>query len=366
MTDFTEEQLERIRRILVGVRVGGVDRLDLKKADVELLAKRIEELDDGTLMIGEFAPWALRRMKEELQSNKKWIQECVEQARIAELVTLETQHMVTALQALVDGGMYASGDEINVRWGNIEADYIERGLYPDAETPDPPPEPQKVEVPPPVVSAPSVAAAKPPAPKPAPPVAKPAPKAEPAPPPVDDLAERIMALLDEMIVAHGQDLNAMRVAERLHEPHERVRVSLRELEADGLLQLVKRPDKNMYAILRPGEALENTSGLSDNQVALFGALVSVAGADWQAQISRGRLKEMTGINPGSLDQILWALEKKDRIRILDRGNSTTPTKFLICEAWRPERPAPPKTDAELIAEALAAGKVTPCPPAHVH
>lgn len=107
--------------------------------------------------------------------------------------------------------------------------------------------------------------------------------------------------------------------------------------------------------------------LTDKQANVFRAILSAADAQWRAVISQGRIAKVSGEKPGGMWAHLDALEKKDYIRILDRGNRKTPGSYLICERERPMREAAPKSDAELIAEALAAGRVTKVdPPGAVH
>ena len=98
--------------------------------------------------------------------------------------------------------------------------------------------------------------------------------------------------------------------------------------------------------------------LTEKQANVFRAILSAADANWRAVISQARIAKVSGEKAGGMWAHLDALERKDYIRILDRGNSTTPGSYFICERARPERDAPPKTDAELIAEAIAAGRVT--------
>lgn len=115
-------------------------------------------------------------------------------------------------------------------------------------------------------------------------------------------------------------------------------------------------------VIRPA-AEPDEPGLTEKQQAVFDAMARLANVDWRVQVTFGRLSDETGVSRGGMSAHIDALDRKGYIRVIDRGDSKTPGTFLIAPEHRPERAAPPKTDEELIAEALAAGKVTVCPPA---
>lgn len=109
------------------------------------------------------------------------------------------------------------------------------------------------------------------------------------------------------------------------------------------------------------DTLPEAKTLTDKQQALFDALCRLADADWRVTASFGRLRTESGLSLGGISAHICALERKDMIQIFDYGNSKTPGNYIICHAARPHRDAAPKTDQELIEEAMAAGKVTVCP-----
>lgn len=103
------------------------------------------------------------------------------------------------------------------------------------------------------------------------------------------------------------------------------------------------------------------STLTEKQDRLFRVIAARADAEWKVRLSQGALAHLSELSKGALWAHIEALEAKDHIRVLDRGDSKNPATYFVCEAVRPNRAGPPKSDAELIAEALAAGKVTVCP-----
>jgi hypothetical protein len=305
VSNLTDEDKRRIRELCFAARTGALGKLpEVVRNDIALLVKRIDDLDDKHESAESMVQWIERRLVDEVERTSAWLADSLDQVRIAELCVMEAKHSLEAVRALVAGGMYASGDEIIKRWDAVEEDFKRRGLI----APDPEPAALPAEEPPP-----AVAEAEP----------------EPEPQPVEPLPPALVAQLSKA----GQ-------AE--HAP-------------------VSTPEPiGTLSWTQPGDPM------TEKQANVFRAILSAADADWRSQISQGRIAKVAGEKPGGMWAHLEALERKDYIRILDRGNSATPGVYLICERARPERPAAPKTDAELIAEALEAGKVTVCPPAHVH
>lgn len=290
MSDLTEEDQKRIRQVRWAATGKNFDNFPVGKADVRLLALRLEALELADHAVAEeMLRWMLERLKEDRKSQREWLAELIEQCRIAELQALEADEAVKGVEALIAGGMHVHGDEIINRWDALAEDFKRRGLLPPDPEPQPEPPP---ELPPPTTPDPEPASAE----------AVVAPKPLPVP---------------------------------------------------------RSPGPLSYT--RPGDAL------TDKQANVFRAILSAADAQWRAVISQGRIAKVSGEKPGGMWAHLDALEKKDYIRILDRGNSTTAGSYFICERARPARDAPPKSDAELIAEALAAGRVTKVPgPEAVH
>lgn len=296
MSSLTEEQLRRVRQVVYAATGGRLVDFEIRKSDVELLAKRIDALDLADhACADEMLRWLLGRLKEDRKNQREWLADLLEQIRIAELQAMEADRAVEAVEALIAGELYAHGEAINQRWDAVEEDYRARGLLPPlAEAmPEPGPEP------------PSEVRA-----EPAPTPPEPEAGAPEAAPPVEPAAE----------------------------PPPRSLGSL--------------------SYTQPGDPL------TEKQERVFRAILAAAGDDWRATISQGRIAKASGQSQGGLWAHIDALERKDYLRVLDRGGSKSPAVYLICERARPaERP---KTDAELVAEALAAGKVTKCPPAFVH
>ena len=297
----------RLRDLIHATVMGSLEQVkDLGRADVELLARRVEELElDEHACAGEFVPWAIKRMKDDLRQKRDWLEDAIEQCRTAELCVSEAQQVVAALEHLEKAAMYEPGGPINERWDAVAEDYRARGMLPEQEA-----------------AAPVVEVTEPPP--------EPAPMAPPIKPEPEVLPDNLIAQLSKSAQA------ALKPA-----PPTRL------------------PGPLSYT--RPGDAL------TEKQGNVFRAILSAADAQWRAVISQGRIAKVSGEKAGGMWAHLGALEKKDFIRILDRGNATTPGSYLICERARPAREAPPKTDAELIAEAIAAGRVTKVePPGAVH
>jgi hypothetical protein len=176
----TKEQLERIQSIKWAAQRGrdGLAEAKLTPEDVVLLTERVEELDlEEYNSAEEIARFALKRLEEDLINKREWLAQCIEDGRIAELQVAEAVHALEAMRALLDKGMFASGDKINARWDAIEQEFLNTGalLLPapegqdeetapevvvepesvKAEEPPPEPEPQ-VEAPERIVESPEV------------------------------------------------------------------------------------------------------------------------------------------------------------------------------------------------------------------
>jgi hypothetical protein len=126
----TDDVLKRIAAIRAFVDGYGAKDEKITKDDLKLLIDRIEALDDREILNNAeaFVEWGLKRMEETLARNKEWLADCVEQMRVAELMVRESEHAVAALQHLVDGELFAHGDEINWRFDAMQALYEEAGL----------------------------------------------------------------------------------------------------------------------------------------------------------------------------------------------------------------------------------------------
>ena len=298
MSNLSDEDLKRIRQIRWAATGANFENFPVGRADVRLLAVRLEALELADHACAEeMLRWMLERLKEHRTTQREWLADLLEQIRIAELQALEADEAVKAVEALLAGGLHVHGESILTRWQAVEDDYRARGLLPafsePAAEPDPQPNPE--------------------------PVPEPAPEADPEPDPEP-------------------------VAETEEPPPEP------EPPPPGL------PGGLSYT--RPGDPL------TEKQERVFQAILAAVEGDWRARVSQGRIAKAADMKPGGLWAHIDALEKKDYIRVLDRGDSKTPATYWICERARPaERP---KTDAELIEEALAAGRVTKCPPAFVH
>lgn len=288
MSDLTDEELKRVRQVRWAATGSNFDNFPATKADVRLLAVRLEALEMAEHAVSEeMLRWMLERLKEDRQSHREWLADLIEQCRIAELQALEADEAVKAVEALIGGGMHVHGDEIIKRWDAVAEDFKRRGLLP--ADPEPAPLPQS----------------------------PPAGAADSEPP----LPANLIAQLSKPA------------------------------------QVALAPSPSPRA---PGALSYTGAGdpLTEKQANVFQAILSASDVNWRAVISQGRIAKVSGEKAGGMWAHLDALEKKDFIRILDRGNSTTPGSYLICERARPAREAPPKTDAELIAEAIAAGRVT--------
>jgi hypothetical protein len=314
VTELTEEQLKRIRKIRWAATGSNWENAkNLNKEDVRILAVRLEALELGDYACAEEQlRWLLERLKEDRKFQREWLADLIEQLRIAELQALEADEAVKAVEAMIAGGIHIHGEEVIKRWDAVEDDFRARGLLPPLPGPTPP-QIEGVSLPAELVAQMPKAGRK--AHAPAKPALPPAPAAEPPAP--------------EALPPEPAPEPAPRMI--------------------GTLQTTQ-----------PGDPL------TEKQSAVFKAILSAAGEDWRARISQGRMAQVSGVKSGGMWAHLEALEKKDYIRILDRGSSVAAGFYLICERARPERPVAPKTDAELIEEAFAAGKVTVCPPAHAH
>lgn len=147
---FTEAQLKRIREIQWAL--DGVPGHDTKitKEDVGLLLARVHDLDgDNCSCAGEIIEWTRDRLDEDLRSKRVWLEEAVENVRIAELMVREAERALAVVQALKDGGMFEAGEEINARWDAMRALYESQGMLPvpePAQIEAPEPEPEKAEI----------------------------------------------------------------------------------------------------------------------------------------------------------------------------------------------------------------------------
>lgn len=138
---LTDAERSRVDRIVWAVKWGRLEGLkDLSRADVALLAKRFEDLHtDGKDSAEELLQWLVRRLEEDLASQQEWLQECIANARTAELLVTEAGAALTSVKSLLAGGLYVAGDEIIKRWDAVEESCRARGLLP----PDKPIEPPK-------------------------------------------------------------------------------------------------------------------------------------------------------------------------------------------------------------------------------
>lgn len=299
---------------------------------------------------------ALARLKREHKGQQDLYVDLIDQLRICELMRDEAAAAIIGVERLLsiadadnDSSIYAKGAATIAKWNALEPDLDLPPVSPPHSGPPPTPDPEPAAVPevfddPP----PSLVEARTPSP------------AEPPPEPPDDLADRIVSHLDTLVEMHGQLLDAAIIAAYWDAPTHRVRKALYDLAEAGKLQYIHRKDKSQAVVLPIGATLEFPN-LTDKQQRVFDALTKVADADWRATVSQGRIASLSGLAAGGLIAHIDALAKKDYIRVIDRGGSKTPATYLICEEHRPARAAPPKTDAELIAEAMAKGKVTVCP-----
>lgn len=305
LTDAQKKRIQDVRWATNGKRLDGVK--DLGRADIELLVARLDDLEiEEYSCAEELMKWIVKRLQEERDRQSEWLLDCLDQVRTAELLLTEADSALTAAKALVDGGMFTRGEAINKHWDDAVEDYRARGWLPEL--------PAAEDKAPAIEEGPASATA---------PVVEPPTIPTPA-----------------------------KVAKKA------VRRPIAKPEAPA------EPTPRLLGALsytRPGDPL------TDKQANVFRAILSAADAQWRAVISQGRIAKVSGEKAGGMGVHLDALERKDYIRILDRGNSTTAGSYLICDRARPERKAPPKTDAELIAEAVAAGRVTKIePPDVVH
>jgi hypothetical protein len=146
-------------------------------------------------------------------------------------------------------------------------------------------------------------------------------------------------------------------------PMHRVYRALELLELDGKIVRAKFGEKNAMAILPPG-AERPPERLSDNQQAAFDLLKELADETGRVTgCSLQFLAKKIGLSqPASMIFVTDALVKKDRIRVLERGDTHAPNVYQVIGWKRPaslpvatalEPPLPPEVLEQLSAKGRA-------------
>lgn len=238
--------------------------------------------------------WTLRRVRRERAAQEEYRLTLIEDLRICELLLGEAVVAEEALEALLGGRVYDRGRAVLRRWDGYEAHaHIDVRASPSAlEYQGVPPEP---------------------------PPASPRPKPSPA----------------------------MSVVTPPSSPVKAEEPPKAELAPPALATATAR-----RPCAPPAPPLPKPD-LTDKQKALFDCICNSAGTNWTVTISHGRLRQITGLSLGSMSAHLYALEKKDMIRVVDHGNAKNAGTYVICEAVRPARPDPKMAEERRIAEMFA-------------
>lgn len=182
-----------------------------------------------------------------------------------------------------------------------------------------------------------------PLPKPPRPIRAPAPRLPPWPPHRPSHREkqatvramvkaRVEDALEELLQIYGKALDTKTIAEAVDIPYRRVSAALATLDEEGKLYLA--PHANRWFVLRVGEELE-LPPLSEKQQRLFDTLCRYADVNWRVQASFKRLQDLSGLSGGGMVALVYALEKKGHVAVIDRGNHLSAATYEILEPYRP-------------------------------
>lgn len=319
---MTEEQLKRIEEIRTDLM------LDRKPAmtvdDVKLLLGRIAEIqrdaDDGHESAIE---WLRVTLTDMLRSYREWLEDSIEQCRIAELSVREAEAALAAVATLQAGAMFAHGEEINKHWDFVRDEYAKRGLLPVHEAA---PEPE------PVVEA---KAPEPPPAAPEKPV-RPKDRNQLAKAIVDEATEEKAAppLSDADYLMHCACMDIL--AQEANPP----KVKVEEIAAAVTAKaFAPKPEKQpTRADLKERYAEQSAK---DEQRA-FDALKSLAQGQPQVQASLSVIARAADISPGSILVILRRLAEAHRIEIVPQpkaGGTPPPNVYRFVDVGKPPRPA---------------------------
>jgi Mn-dependent DtxR family transcriptional regulator len=301
---------------------------------------------------------ALKKLRAKRRETAEYVRGLVQELETARLLYSEAVIAEREVERLLKGDLFTGAhqdpDEVEAE---IEADKVADALEAAHAAQVEAPEPETLGDP----------EAEPP-PEPEPPTA---PQVEADPPPsayavskgpdraaalaasrqaLDALLERLRAALDGLWTENPDGLTAKMIGEALGVTYDQAIRAVHELEKAGEVQYIPRRDKAQKLVLRPGASLP-TPQFTEKQTAVL-ATITEAAKDGVAEISLGAIAKHLGLNPGSVAQIVYALEHKGGLRIERPGDGHNAGRYRVAGLPTPAPAAPSTISRPLTADQL--------------